>query len=400
MLRGILAGIVLAATAGGAPLAAAEGEFPLAPAPDYADAASWLCGPHSQGLCATNLDASVIAADGSVTVERWQAPEREPAIDCFYLYPTASLDRAPNSDLIAGDQPGEEIHTVRRNFARFAQACRLFAPLYRSTTITQMRGQVPAGDREVAYADVLAAWTHYLAHDNHGRGVVLVGHSQGSGLIRRLLAEQVDGKPAQRLLVSALPIGSNVSVPEGGDVGGDLKQIPLCRELGQTGCLVTYNTYRADVPPPANAVLGGRIAGGLRLACANPAALAGGEAPLDGYLEARHTLGSEPPAGGQAPWVNGGPPIETPYVRVPGLLRGECQSDEHGDYLALTINRDPADPRVDDILGEVRRGGRVLPEWGFHVIDMELAMGDLVRVVEAQADGWQRQQARAGETEK
>ena len=114
-----------------------------------------------------------------------------------------------------------------------------------------------------------------------------------------------------------------------------------------------------------------------------------GEAPLDPYLETRHTLG-QPPLPEQPPWLAGGAQVETPYVRVPGLLRGECRSDEHGDYLALTIHPDPADPRARDILGEVRAGGKVLPEWGFHVIDMELAMGDLVRLVEAQAERWER----------
>jgi hypothetical protein len=384
-----MAGAVLALSASAGPLAAAEDTFLLAPAPDYADPASWLCGPASLGLCATDLDASVIEADGTITVERWRPPAGEPAIDCFYLYPTASLDMSPNSDLVPGDQPGEEIHTVRRNFSRFAQTCRLFAPIYRSTTASQMRGLVPSGDREVAYADVLAAWNHYLAHDNHGRGVVLVGHSQGSGMIRRLLMEEIDGKQAQRLLVSALAIGNNFSVPEDRDVGGDLQHIPLCRERGQTGCLITYNTYRADAPPPENAALGGRIGENMRLACVNPAALGGGDAPLDAYLETRHRLG-QIPAEGQAPWVRGGAPVETPYVRLPGLLSGECKSDEHGDYLALTIHADLADPRVDDILGEVRANGEVLPEWGFHVIDMELAMGDLVRVVEGQAESWTR----------
>jgi hypothetical protein len=386
--NGIVAGVIAGALGLAVPAAAADGEFALAPAPNYAESATWLCGPHSAGYCTTDLDATVIRADGTTTVERWQAPAREPAIDCFYLYPTGSLDRSPNSDLVPGDQPGEEIHTVRRNLARFAQACRLIAPLYRSTTITQMIGQVPPGDREAAYADVLAAWTHYLEHDNHGRGVVLVGHSQGSAMIRRLLAEQVDGKPAQRLLVSAMPIGHNFTVPAGADVGGQYKHIPLCRERGQTGCLITYNTYRAGAPPPANATLGGRLTDGMRLACVNPAALAGGAAPLDAYLETRHAIASQIPPGGQAPWLRGGAAIATPWVRLPGLLSAECRSDEHGDYLALTIATDPADLRADDIPGEVRTNGQPLPEWGFHVIDMELAMGDLVRVVEAQAESW------------
>jgi hypothetical protein len=171
-----------------------------------------------------------------------------------------------------------------------------------------MRGQVPAGNRELAYADVLAAWKHYLAHDNGGRGVVLIGHSQGSGHIRRLLMEEIDGKPAQALLVSAPAIGNNFTVPASGGVGGDLQHIPVCRASVQTGCLVSYNTYRADAPPPANAVLGGRAGGGLRHVCVNPAAPEGGSAELDAYLETAYTLGAD--AGqGQQPWSKDAPAI-------------------------------------------------------------------------------------------
>jgi len=169
--------------------------------------------------------------------------------------------------------------------------------------------------------------------------------------------------------------------------GGDLQHIPVCRATGQTGCLVTYNTYRADAPPPANAVLGGRAEDGLRHVCVNPAAPEGGSAELDAYLETTYTMGSDPRME-QQPWSKDGPAITTPFVRVPGLLSAQCVSDEHGDYLALSISADPADLRVDDLLGEVRRGGRTLPEWGFHVVDMELAMGDLVNLVRAQAMNW------------
>src|SRR5690606_24296893 len=122
---------------------------------------------------------------------------------------------------------------------------------------------------------------------------------QGSGHIRRLLMEEIDGKPVQALLVSALPIGTNFTVLASGDAGGDLQHIPLCRSIGQTGCLVTYNTYRAEAPPPTNAVLGGRSADGLRHACVNPAAPEGGSAELDAYLETTYSMGAEPVAGQQ-----------------------------------------------------------------------------------------------------
>jgi alpha-beta hydrolase superfamily lysophospholipase len=60
---------------------------------------------------------------------------------------------------------------------------------------------------DLAYADVLAAWRTYLANDNHGRGFVLVGHSQGALMLGRLIKEEIDGKPIQSQMVSALLLG-------------------------------------------------------------------------------------------------------------------------------------------------------------------------------------------------
>ena len=47
--------------------------------------------------------------------------------------------------------------------------------------------------RETAYQDVRSAFFDYLAHDNDGRGIVFIGHSQGAGVLRRLLRAQRGG---------------------------------------------------------------------------------------------------------------------------------------------------------------------------------------------------------------
>ena len=371
----------------GSTVFAAENPAPVALAPDYAAAANWLCRSDNPRFCATDLGATIVQADGRLIVEPQQAPKRKPGIDCFYVYPTASLDNASNSDLIPGDQPGEEIHDVRRELARFGQVCRLFAPIYRSTTIAQMRGTLPPGDRNLAYADVHAAWRHYLARDNGGRGVVLIGQSQGAGMLKRLIAEEIEGKPAQKLLVSALLPGTDLAVPAGRDVGGDFKSVPLCRASSQTGCVVVYNSFRVDAPPSAKSFLGRPRTDGMNNGCVNPAALAGGSAPLDAYLETRYTMG-EAGKMQQAPWTTTGKTVTTPFVKVPGLLSAQCLLDANGSYLAVTIHADPGDARVDDIRGDVYGGGKRVDDWGLHVIDMELVMGDLVRLVGTQAKAW------------
>lgn len=349
---------------------------------DYSDTANWLCLPGREDHCAANLDATVIAPDGSTNVERFQRAEA-PAADCFYVYPTVSLDPTTNSDLVAGP---EEERVVASQFARFGAACRTYAPMYRQITLTALReamaGQPPRFDGALAYGDVRAAFRHYLAEHNQGRPFVLIGHSQGARMLQQLVEDEVEAGPARERLLSAMLIGFNHPVPAEGPADG----LPLCRSPGQTGCIVSYVSFRDNAPPPANARFGRAEDPALRIACTNPADLSrGGPAVLDAYLgTAGAGLGARPPV----PWVEGGPPIDTPFVKVPGLLTGRCVADETGSYLAVTVNADPADPRTDEIVGDVAIGNTILGDWGLHLIDVSIAQGDLIGLVRSQTEAW------------
>lgn len=350
---------------------------------DYSDGKAWLCRPGRQDACAVDLTTTVVAANGKLTREKW-AVNPKAAIDCFYVYPTVSNDATPNSDMNAGP---EELAVIRAQFARFASECRTYAPLYRQVTLTALRsfiaGKPVAADRTLGYNDVLDAWNYYLEHDNKGRGVVLIGHSQGAGVLTQLITKEVDGKPVQSRIVSALLIGTGLPVPRGKDVGGAFKQVPLCRSAAQTGCVIAYASFRSNLPPPSNSRFG-RVAGdNMVSACTNPAALAGGSGKLHSYLAAAgRGLGSsaEP-----RPWVTPAQPVSTPFVSVPGLLTAECVLNEKGSYLAVTVHGDPADARTDDVVGDVVVGGQVQADWGLHLIDVHLAIGNLVEIVGRQS---------------
>ena len=131
-----------------------------------------------------------------------------------------------------------------------------------------------------------AAFETYLKKYNHGRGFVLIGHSQGSFVLRQVIAKQVDAKPAVRkLLISAILLGGNVLVKNGSDVGGDFKHVPACHSDTQTGCVIAFSTF--DQTPPADSLFG-RVNGSLgtsgknvHVLCTNPAALGGGSGKLD-----------------------------------------------------------------------------------------------------------------------
>jgi hypothetical protein len=378
---------------------------PAAPATaernDYAGKANWLCWPgRDPDACKIDLTTTVVKADGSMATETFKAAANPP-VDCFYVYPTVSRDNSVLSDMTPG---AEEQTVVKHQLARFAAKCRVFAPMYRQFTLTALRAMIaglpmPGGAaagtarRETPYQDVRDAWNYYLAHENHGRGVVLIGHSQGSGVLSQLIKNEIDGKPNQKLLVSAILMGTVLSVPKGADVDGEFKSVPLCHATSQLGCVIAYASFRDTAPPPDNTRFGRprTPAPGMVAACVNPASLGGGKGELHAYLAADASAiaaeAAPPPA-----WVQG-KTVSTPFVSVPGLLTAECVSNEKFNYLSVHVNADPADPRTDDIAGDVVVGGQVLKDWGLHLIDANLAMGDLVDIVGEESKAWARRKS-------
>jgi hypothetical protein len=359
---------------------------------DYTDLKSWLCRPGRKGdACDIDETATIVAADGKLTRETWSADPNAP-IDCFYVYPTISTDTTPNSDMNADPA---ELNVIKQQFARFASACKPYAPLYRQITLGGLRRVLaapPGTDagailaNGVQYDDVKDAWNAYLKNDNKGRGVVLVAHSQGSFILNRLIREEIDGKPIQARLVSAILLGTTLEVPKGKDVGGSFKQIPLCKAASQTGCVITYASFRSTIPPPANTLFGKVPDPNMEAACTNPAALAGGSGNLQAYLDRTgKTITSTPQL---KPWVTPEQPIDTPWVSVPGLLTSKCATNENATYLEVTVNGNPADPRVDDIVGDIGAGANVATNWGLHLVDVNLAMGNLVDIVKQQAKAY------------
>src|SRR6185503_11227192 len=143
--------------------------------------------------------------------------------------------------------------------------------------------------------------------DNQGRGFVLIGHSQGSYILAELIRQEIDGKPIQSRLVSAILPGMTISVPRGKDVGGMFQHVPICRASSQVGCVIAYASFRSTVPPPQNTLFGKVADPAMVAACTNPAALAGGSGKLHAYLAAagRTITGSS----AAKPWVTPEKPV-------------------------------------------------------------------------------------------
>ncbi len=394
-----LALAVACLTLTGAASASAQTQTQTAPPPapmaanNYADHANWLCWPGATpNACHTDLSTTIVRFDGGLELEPFKA-DPKPTIDCFYVYPTVSTDPGI---LATMKVEREETTVITQQFARFGASCRTFAPLYRQFTLTAlvaaMQGKPLPGSTgtrpTTPYQDVADAWNYYLAHENHGRGVVLIGHSQGSGVLTQLIKNEIDGKPAQARLVSAILMGTSLSVPKDADVGGDFKSVPLCHSTTQLGCVIVFASFRDTTPPPESSRFGRPHTprDNLVAACVNPANLTGGPGQLNPYLASGTQMiaASIQPA---VEWVKG-KSITTPFVRVPGLLTANCVSTPRFNYLSVHVNADPQGTRTQTINGDVVLNGKVQADWGLHMIDANLTMGNLVRIVGEEARAW------------
>jgi hypothetical protein len=349
------------------------------PPTPYASDSAWLCLPGRKDVCSTPLATTALNPNGYGSTGRSSVAKDAP-IDCFYVYPTVSRDPGLNSDMRVG---AEERTMAETQFARFASACRPFAPIYRQMTLASVAAYAAGTDvsqeGRLAFGDVREAFRQYIKSRSGGRPFVLIGHSQGSLMLQQLIAEEIEKNPGlrKRMLLAILP-GYNLLVPRGRLVGGSLQRTPLCSLAGQTHCVLSWVSFREKNVPPAGAIFGYADKPGMTVACTNPARP--GSAAwerLDSYWYARSAL---PVAGGPIRWSSEGAP-PSPYLRTEGLVSGRCVNEGARGYLSVRTNADPNDKRTDRIGGEVAVLGMFLPGWGMHLADMAIAQGDLVRQV-------------------
>lgn len=341
---------------------------------------TWLCRPGmADDPCTAGLASTAIARNGSTQAEP-AVVTRDPKVDCFYVYPTVSDESTINSDLTLGVRQAE---VAIAQASRFSQVCRVYAPVYRQITLSALNhpGRITLADALIAYDSVLSAFRNYLAHYNGRRGIVFIGHSQGASILIKLLKDQVDDNPTlRRHLISALLLGGNVTVAKGRTVGGDFKHLPLCSSSTQTRCVIAYSTFASK--PPKNSQFGRttsdagvsllaphKLAPNIAIACVNPAAPAGGQARLDPYVPSifLQFLGASATL-----------QVSTPWVSFPGEYTAVCRTS--GTATWLQVRHTLGSPDQRPLLAELSD-----PSLGLHILDVNIALGNLVRLVRDEA---------------
>lgn len=343
----------------------------------------WLCKPGVQpNPCRGSLETTVYSSSGESRVVH-PRNARRPRVDCFYVYPTVSEERGPNSDR----EPGRTEEAIAEyQAARFSQRCRVFAPMYRQLTLASIASPPPEEEFRraawIAYRDVRDAFLLYMRRFNRGRGFILVGHSQGSYLLTQLIRRQVDRAPrVRRRLVSALLLGGNVTVRKGRPAGGSFRNVPVCESRSQTGCVIGFSAFN-ETPPDDTRFgrPGNRLAEifdfprGPRqeVICTNPASLRNRRAPLETLTRSEPYPGF---LGVLLILMYGGPPptAPTPWLVPQDHYTGRCVRANHAHVLM-----------VSPIGGARRLNPSPDDTWGLHLIDVNIALGDLIEVVAAQ----------------
>lgn len=342
----------------------------------YQDDALWLCRPGlSSDRCGADaLRATEVLPDGGLR-EVAHAPAASPKVDCFYVYPTVDLGLIP-SNTTNFDDVEQELRATLNQAARFTEHCALYVPLYRQASIAAFADGTRDAARERvlgnAYSDVLDAFRHYMGQHNQGRKVVLIGHSQGSYHLRRLLKDVFDGDAQlrERLLV-AFALGWWFYGAPQAQGGGAFANLTACRGEGELGCVFALRstaegqgfgelTAGADFPAPGDEW------------CTHPADPSSDAAqPLAlAWLPASGTPGLRltHPAG-----------VSTPFVVYRDFFSGRVQRERDAEGRLRATFVVSAAPAAGDVRQSPLDFSQADSKIGLHVLDFAFPQGDLLR---------------------
>jgi hypothetical protein len=357
----------------------------------------WLCKPGKKpNPCMADRTTTAVTYTGvSERHETLQKPVKagKAPIDCFYVYPTVSTQEGPNANLEIEPQ---ETQIAIDQASRFSQTCKVYAPMYPQLTLNAIKGVVTPENALKAYSGVLGAFLEYMHKFNKGHGIVLIGHSQGALMLENLIKQQFDGNPALRKqLVSAILLGGNVLVPEGQLEGVTFQHVPLCTAATDTGCVIAYSTFLKE--PPENAFFGrpgslllegGTVPPGSEVACVNPTLLkqqagaAGNLLPLAPTTPFPGTLGEGTPV----------PSAPTPWVETLGAYQARCIHENGATWLQPEQSPSISEAAFEDLATHNETAVELIgAEWGLHLYDVNVALGNLVHTVavETQAYGFE-----------
>ena len=207
--------------------------------------------PISTPLDYTDLDNWAVHPQNTPSQLDFVKPETNPYdVDVFYIHPTITTsrkNRAWNGNVSDENYRQATLNTaIKYQCSAWYGLGRTFAPFYRDAHIRSFQDQFkPEGGDDAlrsAYEDIKSAFMHYLKHENNGRPIVLVSHSQGTLHAGQLLKDFFEDQPLQKQLVAAYLVGIAIKTEY-------FQNIPFMTSPDETGGFVTWNTYKRNHLP-------------------------------------------------------------------------------------------------------------------------------------------------------
>ena len=189
----------------------------------------------------------------------------------------------------------------------------------------------------------------------------------------------------RRRLVSAVLLGGNVLVKAGSDIGGDFKHIPGCRSKTELGCVIAWSTFDRPVPPVSQGEFFGRPYGvlgpaarpGEAVLCTNPALLSGTGKWLDPIFPSAPFAPGTLIAQGIAILGLKTPHPPTVFWTEPQAYSAACVDSNGANVLEVNANDGAPTPTPSP-----------LATWGLHLMDSNIALGNVMEIVRAEVAAW------------
>jgi hypothetical protein len=281
----------------------------------------------------------------------------------FFIHPTSFIDRTRWNAPI-GEAEAERIANIylRGMASPFNQAEEIWAPRYRQATMGAFLTDSGEAEQAIgaAYADVLQAFEYFLESADEDSPIVLVGHSQGSLHLLRLLRERIANSPVSDRLAAVYAIGWPISVDHDLPALG----LPVCTTADQSGCLLSWSSFAEPADPSAvmdvySSSIGfdGTLRGNSKIVCTNP--LSG---TFDSVADASFNQGTLVPDGDLSKGE-----------LVPRSVPAKC------DKRGLLLIGDPPE-----------MGSYVLPGNNYHVYDIPLFWKNTQADVAMRVDAWHK----------
>lgn len=200
--------------------------------------------------CATENTVRTNYMEQYAVQENWAYYEQEKTdakADVFFVCPTVYFGDEDSFNMDLDDEETKASFLGATNMEKgiYDTESRFFAPYYRQIglNVYELEAEKQEGYLDIAYADVKAAFTYYLEHENDGRPLVLAGFSQGADMCIQLLKDCFKDEETNQLLVACYAIGWRITDQE----LSDYPHLKCATGESDTGVIISFNSEAESI---------------------------------------------------------------------------------------------------------------------------------------------------------